>query len=233
MPRRPRDSESSPSAATSLRNRAFRNPRAVALFVALGVLAGALDLWTKHLAFTRLMETPSLTRQVETILQDNFGTTRPAQSSPELTRDVLRLLHVTKKICFGLSFTLSTNPGIAFGKRWFPLGLVNLITIFMMLFVTGFFLLSERRHYWLHAALALLVGGAFGNLFDRLCSYVPLPNLPPIRYHVRDFIDCSELGYPWVFNLADAWLVIGAVMIIAYWFWTGRKARRLDAAKKS
>jgi lipoprotein signal peptidase len=200
----------------------------MALFITLTVLTGASDLWTKHLAFQQ-MNDPSLERRVKEV----FDGSPPADATPQTTRRVLQYLHLSRRICFGLSFTLSTNPGVVFGIGWFPLRLVNLLTLLRMLFVAGFFLFSEKRHYWLHAALALLLGGAFGNLYDRLTSSVSLPYLPPICYHVRDFIDCSELGYPWVFNLSDAWLVIGVGMIIAYWLWTGRKARRTGASKKT
>lgn len=228
MPRSPRANEPSRPSAPSPLNRAYRNGWAIALFAVLAIFAGASDLWTKHLAFTRLLDTPSLPRKVEAL----FGTTQPTDVTPQITRQVLQHLHITKRICFGLSFTLSTNPGVVFGIRWFPLWLVNLITVFMMLFVIGFFLFCESRHYWLHAALALLMGGAFGNLYDRLVSCVALPYLPPIRYHVRDFIDCSDLGYKWVFNLSDAWLVVGVAMILLYWVWMNRNARQTDAAKK-
>lgn len=229
MPHRPRTTERPSFAAPSPLNRAYRNGWAISLFAVLAIFAGASDLWTKHLAFQRLTEDES---RIQKQVKDLFGTTQPTDVTPQITRQVLQHLHITKKICFGLSFTLSTNPGVVFGISWFPLWLVNLITIFMMLFVTGFFLCSEARHYWLHAALALLMGGAFGNLYDRLASSVALPYLPPIRYHVRDFIDCSDLGYKWVFNLSDAWLVVGVAMILLYWVWMNRNARRTDAAKK-
>ncbi|MBN1553283.1 MAG: signal peptidase II [Phycisphaerae bacterium] len=212
--------------------RAWRNGWAIGLFLILAILAGGFDLWTKHLAFDRLMDDPSLPGRVEGVFEEYFGTTQPANVDSHTTRWVLQELHLSRRFCFGLSVTLSTNPGVVFGIRWFPLLAVNLITIGMMLFVVGFFLFSESKHYWLHAALALLLGGAFGNLYDRMAGSVVLPHLPPIRYHVRDFIDCGELGYPWVFNLSDAWLVIGAGMIVVYWFRMGRKTRQADAAAK-
>ncbi len=228
MPPLSRDTLRTP-AAPSVLHRAFRNGKAVALFAALAILAGSLDLWTKHLAFSRMMDDPSIPKRVEAM----FGTTQPTDVTPKVSHMVLQRLHISKPVCPGLSITISTNPGVVFGIRWFRLWMVNTITLCMMLFVTGFFLFSEAKHYWLHAALALLLGGSFGNLYDRLTSCVSLPYLPPIRYHVRDFIDCSDLGYQWVFNLADAWLVIGVGMILIYWLWSGRKARQqLAAAKK-
>jgi signal peptidase II len=53
------------------------------------------------------------------------------------------------------------------------------------------------------AALGLVIGGALGNVFDR------------IRYGaVVDFLDFSGLGFPWVFNVADAAINVGAGLLL-------------------
>ena len=53
-------------------------------------------------------------------------------------------------------------------------------------------------------ALALILGGAFGNLYDR------------IRYHyVIDFLEVRIIHYHWPdFNLADSCIVIGACLLL-------------------
>jgi signal peptidase II len=94
---------------------------------------------------------------------------------------------------------------------------VNVFTGLAVVLIAGMFATSTSRHWWMHVALALILGGAIGNLYDRMFSSVALPDLPPIRNHVRDFIDASDLGYPWIFNLADAWLVIGVAMLAITW----------------
>ncbi len=56
---------------------------------------------------------------------------------------------------------------------------------------------------WLAIALGLVAGGAFGNVIDR------------IRFgYVVDFLDFSKLYFPWVFNVADAAISIGVVMLL-------------------
>ena len=46
--------------------------------------------------------------------------------------------------------------------------------------------------------------------------------MDPILRNVRDFIDCSDLGYPWVFNVADVLLVIGVAILGLHWFFVDR-----------
>jgi signal peptidase II len=56
--------------------------------------------------------------------------------------------------------------------------------------------------------LGLLMGGALGNVIDR------------IRFGaVVDFLDFSGLGFPWVFNVADSAITVGAVLIVVEAFW--------------
>jgi signal peptidase II len=65
-----------------------------------------------------------------------------------------------------------------------------------------------------HLGLGLILGGTLGNLFDRICFG-----------HVRDFILFTgraqiggfQLAWPYVFNLADVFLVIGVVGAIIAW----------------
>ena len=60
-------------------------------------------------------------------------------------------------------------------------------------------------------ALGLIMGGAIGNVIDRL------------RYGaVIDYLDFSRLHFPWVFNLADSTISVGVALIV----WDGLFAPR-------
>jgi signal peptidase II len=51
-------------------------------------------------------------------------------------------------------------------------------------------------------ALGLVIGGALGNVIDR------------IRFGaVADFLDFNGLWFPWVFNVADAAITVGAILL--------------------
>lgn len=127
-----------------------------------------------------------------------------------------------------MNFTLSTNPGIVFGLVLPPV-LVIIASILAIGAVLFMFVTNPTKARAAQIALGLILAGALGNLYDRLFSYVQLPGQPLAQRHVRDFIDFSDMYYPWIFNVADVLLVVGlGILIIA---WTVH-ARREEAAAR-
>lgn len=93
----------------------------------------------------------------------------------------------------GMSYGLLQSEGI---MRW-------VLSAVMLAIAVGFFIwLLRAQGKLLKLALAMVVGGAFGNLIDR------------VRFGaVVDFIDAGALHFPWVFNVADAAISVGAVLL--------------------
>jgi signal peptidase II len=132
--------------------------------------------------------------------------------------------HQPENLFPGLNLTLVHNTGAAFSflseaggwQRWFFIVLTSGISIALLVWLKTL----PRQRRWLGAALALVLGGALGNLWDRI-------NLG----YVIDFIDVYYKTWHWpAFNVADSAICIGAVMLIidAIWFdqaevSTGRK----------
>ncbi len=200
---------------------------AICLFVIVVILGAAADIASKHFVFENLITEPQLESRIrneslelQTMRSENSEHSEkiPEVDTPEFTRMILQRLNIHRDIFPGLRFTISTNPGIVFGFHAIPDFFVTAATIFMIVVVLIFFATSHRNAYWVQVGFALILSGALGNLYDRLFSSVSLGNLTPITHHVRDFIDCSDLGYPYIFNVADAWLVIGVAMIILWYF---------------
>ncbi len=100
-------------------------------------------------------------------------------------------------------FRLIRNPGAAFGLG---VNFTVLLAVIVMI-VIGVILGMTRRLTSLPWAIALggMLGGAVGNLVDRL-----LREPGPMRGHVVDFLELTH--WP-VFNIADAAVVGGAIMI--------------------
>lgn len=104
----------------------------------------------------------------------------------------------------GMSYGLLQSEGV---MRWVLSGVMFVIAIGFLIWL----LRAEGR--FLKLALAMVVSGAFGNLIDR------------VRFGaVVDFIDAGALHFPWVFNVADAAISVGAVLLFVDQFLlSGRK----------
>ena len=111
------------------------------------------------------------------------------------------------------------NTGAAFSfladaggwQTWFFTALAFLISA-----VLAFWLARTARGDWRTALpFALVIGGAVGNVIDRLQ-----------HGHVIDFIQWYWRGYYWpAFNLADSAIVAGAVGIALFGLFDGKKKR--------
>jgi len=99
-------------------------------------------------------------------------------------------------------FTHITNSGAAFGMfrnfTW-------LLIILSVIIIVGVIYIIEKRKItciWQKLGLAFTLGGALGNLFDRI-----------VFGAVIDFLDFRLINFP-VFNIADIFIVIGAILLI-------------------
>jgi len=105
-----------------------------------------------------------------------------------------------------LSFNLIWNDGIAFGllsfKENFFYEVVTILIIIVSLLVLWFALRTKGIEKF---GFLMILGGALGNLFDRM-----------YYSSVIDFIDISYNNYHWfIFNVADIFITLGVVMLIS------------------
>ena len=111
-------------------------------------------------------------------------------------------------VFFGLDFTNTRNTGVAFGAFQGAGLLVAILIGVSLTLLLGYFVLHrDMPLLWL--PVGLLLGGALGNLADRARDGA-----------VIDFID--PVAWP-AFNLADACIVIGVLMLL--WVVEGRPKR--------
>jgi signal peptidase II len=115
-------------------------------------------------------------------------------------------------------WTLQRNPGAAFGLFQKIPVLFTILAIAISFFIAR---ASVRVRSGLRAAaLGLVLGGALGNLVDRLFR-----EPGPFRGHVIDFID---LRFWPTFNVADAAIVVGAALLFI-WSLRSERARHATA----
>jgi signal peptidase II len=111
-----------------------------------------------------------------------------------------------------LTLNYTTNSGGAFGMgRSAPLLFAGATVVVSVIVVVASFRTTRLP---VAIALGLILGGALGNLTDRVM------NGPGLSGHVTDFIDFQV--WP-IFNFADSAVVIGAVLLA---FSTGRGDER-------
>jgi len=103
-----------------------------------------------------------------------------------------------------LNLRMAWNSGISFSLFDWNNVLVTIFLIGVQIGITSWLVwwLGKLRDNWLRAAVGLIIGGACGNILDRM------------RYGaVADFVDVHIAGFHWpTFNLADAAICIGVIM---------------------
>jgi len=107
-----------------------------------------------------------------------------------------------------MNLTMVWNRGITFGllagDAWWHAWALVAIALAVAVALTVW--LARAPDRWTSAALGLVLGGAIGNVIDR------------IRFGaVVDFIDLHAFGWHWyVFNVADSAIVIGVGLLLAH-----------------
>jgi len=135
--------------------------------------------------------------------------------------------------------TYIENPGMVFGidiggKPFFSLfHLAASIAIIIYLYKV------RRGPLGFRIALAMILGGAVGNLIDRLFygllfDYGPLFYGRVVDFFDLDFFDVTIFGYHmsrWaVFNVSDACVTVGVILLLFFHRWFARAEEPLPAA---
>lgn len=175
-------------------------PFRYALFFLIPIIV-VLDQWSKWL----ILKEPSF---------NALGCLDQTQRCGQI--EVLSFFDLTMVWNRGISFGIGQSEGL---MRWF----LVIMTTGIAIGFTVWLLQAARRFTGI--ALALVIGGAFGNVIDR------------IRFGaVVDFLDFSGLVRPYffnyVFNVADAAISVGAVLLFADQFLMSREEKAAGAVNE-
>ena len=187
---------------------AGRSARALTLFIAVTLVVLAADLTLKNLSFRYVANEP-VRNVAEAAEDENFWRDRYPHAPVTVIPGILNL-HLT------------TNTGAVFGLGKGGQWLFIIVSIAACLLIVRIFWKSAAESWALHLSLALIMAGALGNLYDR------------IRYAaVRDMLHMFPGSglWPWIFNLADAALLVGVVMVIAITWWRELRERGDGSAR--
>ena len=104
-----------------------------------------------------------------------------------------------------LNISLIWNEGIAFGL--FSFGektLYNFLTILIFIIILAIVFMIIKNKGFKKYSLLMILGGALGNVFDRI-FYKAVPDF--IDFHIQDF-------HWFIFNVADIFITIGVIFMI-------------------
>lgn len=127
-------------------------------------------------------------------------------------------LHESRPVTSFFNLVLVMNPGASFSfladaggwQQWFFIALALAVSAWLIVLI--------RRHAQerlMPAALSLVLGGALGNVIDRL------------RFGaVVDFLDFHLAGWHWpAFNVADTAISVGVILLLAQQFFDHERTR--------
>jgi signal peptidase II len=127
------------------------------------------------------------------------------------TRPLLPVLSITRAHNTGAAFSFLADA--AGWQRWVFVALALLVSIVITVWLRR---LDGQRQRMLAIALALIMGGALGNVVDRLRLG-----------HVIDFVLAHWKGHYFpAFNVADACITVGAGLLLLDAFLDSRRAKR-------
>lgn len=228
----------------SISPHAGRHLASVVVFslIVLGTLG--LDLWFKAWSFRNVADQPLvLERDPEDgttlvqvadksgklIVQPRARQFEPASAIPYHEGKVV----VPSVLALRLTINTGAVFGLGKGKQWVFVA-ISILAVFVISYV---FYRSDAKAKWFHITLALILGGALGNMYDRamyngvrdMCLLFPGVKLP-FGWSWPGFVGGSDEVYPWIFNIADAALVVGVISLFII-SWRVDKPKPADSAK--
>jgi signal peptidase II len=126
----------------------------------------------------------------------------PLGETREVIGPYLRLSHVR-------------NTGAAFGLAQDRTTLLSVLSVFAVLAILYYYRSLAMTSPWMAGTLGMQLGGAFGNLVDRVA-----------QGYVVDFVDVGLPDGPrfWSFNVADSSIVVG-IFLVTLLLWLSERQR--------
>ena len=131
------------------------------------------------------------------------------QISKSLVKSMMTLYDVIPVIPGFFQLNYITNKGMAFGIN-LPVGIsfFSGISLIITCFLVWFLWCERKNNHLMRISLSLILGGAIGNLIDRI-----------LFGEVVDFFDFMIGDFHWyIFNIADSAVTVGIILMIFYSF---------------
>jgi len=191
-----------------------RSPKAIVLCLTATALLTAMDLGTKHWALDRLSQ-PSTQGADPVCEPDTYGRILPQREQRAPIVWIEGYLELRYAENCGAAFGFMRDMPSLVRKGVFYVAAGGAIVLLLWMFVSG------RGGTLFAVSVPLIVAGAIGNFVDRVkLGYV----VDFVRFHLQD-----RWAYP-TFNVADAWITIGVILILIEGFIDGRREKQAKTA---
>lgn len=135
-----------------------------------------------------------------------------------------------------LAVHYTQNPGMALGMDWLPTNVIGYITSVAIVFITYYLLKISKEATDAQVFLfGLIIGGALGNIYDRMFMGIIQGSGGFMEGHVVDFIHFTlRIGtwdvFPYIFNVAD--MAISCSVILMFVFYNSLMPEAFKTPKK-
>lgn len=179
------------------------------VFLLIAVSGFALDLWTKHFFFDLQYLDRQLDASVDYWVWEGVLGTQPSLNQ-------------------GALFGIGKGGAVILAG----VALFAIVAIFVWMFV-----FKAAQDWWLTFPMSMIMGGIWGNLYDRLGLWHGADAAPHELRAVRDWIYFRLEGVPgfdpWPnFNIADSLLVCGAILLFVHLIWIAPRQEKLRAEQE-
>lgn len=210
---------------------AGRHGPSIAMFCLTAGLLLAADLVGKNMAFESVGDRPvDLARDHEEMATPPLPGPQGRLAIPADRPDLIPQAADGKPVVpHVLNLRLTTNTGAVFGLGKGGQWIFATVSLLAVVVIVRLFWRSQSRAWMFHLCLAMILAGALGNMYDRMrfgavrdfLYLFPGTDLP-LGWH---WPSGDSRLYPWIFNIADAALVVGVLLLMLI-MWRGEPLRQ-------
>jgi signal peptidase II len=131
-------------------------------------------------------------------------------------------LHRLDLIDGWLAFNFTKNPGMALGMDWLSTPTISVIAILATIGIVTYILITlQKANLAYLACMSLIIGGALGNIADRIFMGIVGGYGGVLHGHVVDFIHFNlVIGdwpvFPYIFNVADIAISTSIIILLIF-----------------
>jgi signal peptidase II len=121
-----------------------------------------------------------------------------------------------------LAFNFTKNPGMALGMDWLSTPAISVVAIVATIGIVTYILFTlNKANYAYLTCMGLIIGGALGNITDRIFMGIKGGYGGVLEGHVVDFIHFTlTIGdwavFPYIFNVADVAISTSIIVLLLF-----------------